>query len=212
MLHYLHWRSPRPSPIHTFVSSLLLAERKWGQDPQDAPYGVPEDVGYLDVDPSPVDVQVAVEPDDKVRRVVVRPVVVVRVLCVLPLHSRHVGPEVVDGCCFQFEPTGCPICLSIWVGLTRIWLFHCSLILPSCPAASAKFPSGQFESGRQWNIEVGVNPTEVHEQMGHPVPCSLDPIFYHRCATYFRLSIPRGGEGAARQERASTSATSLKKI
>ena len=32
------------------------------------------------------------------------------------------------------------------------WLwFGCSTILPSHPAASAKFPSAQAESGRQWN-------------------------------------------------------------
>ena len=75
---------------------LLLAKRKsWNYPPQDA-QGVVEEVGDLDVD---VQVVVPVEPDDKVRRVVVRPVVVVGVLRELPLHSRgrHDGSEVVVG-------------------------------------------------------------------------------------------------------------------
>ena len=39
--------------------------------------------------------------------------------------------------------------------------------MSSCLAATAIFPLDQAESGRQWNIKV--NPTQVHEQMGHPV-------------------------------------------
>ena len=44
-------------------------------------------------------------------------------------------------------------------------------MLPSCPAASAKFPSAQSELGSQWNTQTlsQPNPTQVSEQMKHPV-------------------------------------------
>ena len=42
-------------------------------------------------------------------------------------------------------------------------------ILPSCPAASAKFPSAQAELGRQWNTQNSSQPNPVYEHMGRPV-------------------------------------------
>ena len=55
------------------------------------------------------------------------------------------------------------------VGLTWIFMFHHAAQLPSCPAASAKFPSEQAGLGRQWNTCQQVNPTQISEQMKHPV-------------------------------------------
>ena len=42
-------------------------------------------------------------------------------------------------------------------GMGWLW-FEYYLILSSCPAASAKFPSTQVESGQQLNIKIQVNP------------------------------------------------------
>ena len=42
-------------------------------------------------------------------------------------------------------------------------------ILPSCQAASAKFPSAHAESGRQWNTQNPRQPNPVYEHMGRPV-------------------------------------------
>ena len=44
-----------------------------------------------------------------------------------------------------------------------------STMLPCCPASSAKLTSGHTELGRQWNIKNKVNPTQVLEEMPHPV-------------------------------------------
>ena len=41
--------------------------------------------------------------------------------------------------------------------------------MPSCPAASAKFPSSQAESGREWNTRNPSRQNPVYEQMNHPV-------------------------------------------
>ena len=53
-------------------------------------------------------------------------------------------------------------------GLGWLW-FQCSTILPSCPAASAKFPSAQAQSGRQWNTRNPSQQNPVYEHMGRPV-------------------------------------------
>ena len=63
--------------------------------------------------------------------------------------------------------TGWPISCRTWVGLTLIWD-----VPPSCPAAQPVLPI--FHQPRQNQAEGGtdkikVNPTEVRQEMGHPV-------------------------------------------
>ena len=41
-----------------------------------------------------------------------------------------------------------------WVDLE----FESSTVLPNCPAAPAKFPPAQAESGRQWNTQISSQP------------------------------------------------------
>ena len=53
-------------------------------------------------------------------------------------------------------------------GLGWVW-FQGSTILPSLPAASAKFPSAHAESGRQWNTQNPRQTNPVYEHMGRPV-------------------------------------------
>ena len=62
---------------------------------------------------------------------------------------------------FQNLCTGCPK----WAETFDL----CSIILPSCPAASAKFPSAQAESGRQWNTRNPSQQNPVSSHLGHPV-------------------------------------------
>ena len=50
------------------------------------------------------------------------------------------------------------------------WLwFGCSTTLPTRTATSAKFLSTLGELGRQWNVQNQSQPTQVSEQMNHPV-------------------------------------------
>ena len=65
-------------------------------------------------------------------------------------------------------------------GLSWIW-FGCSIILPSCLAASAKFPLAQSESGRQWSTQNPSQPNPVHEQMGHSIFLGVYPINSDDC-------------------------------
>ena len=53
----------------------------------------------------------------------------------------------------------------VWVDC---W-FGCSTILPSCSAASAKFPSAQAECGRQWNSQTLSQPNP--DTRGDGSPC-----------------------------------------
>ena len=46
----------------------------------------------------------------------------------------------------------------------------CSTILPSCSAAFAKFPPAQAESAESGTVKIQVNPTQVRQEMGHPIP------------------------------------------
>ena len=54
--------------------------------------------------------------------------------------------------------------------------------MPSCLAASAKFPPAQAESGRQWNSQNPSKPNPGREVMDHPVfRCSpLNKYMYYR--------------------------------
>ena len=63
-------------------------------------------------------------------------------------------------------------------GIGWLW-FLCSTILPSCPAAPAKFPSAQAESGRQWNIRNSSQQNPVSAHFGHPVDWWVITLAWH---------------------------------
>ena len=49
------------------------------------------------------------------------------------------------------------------------WVDFDFCVPPSCPAASAKFPSAQAELGRQWNTQNPSQQNPVSAHLGHPV-------------------------------------------
>ena len=50
-----------------------------------------------------------------------------------------------------------------WVGMTRIFS------IPFMPWLIRNRQKGLDNWARWWNIQIKVNPTQVHEQLGHPV-------------------------------------------
>ena len=92
------------------------------------------------------------------------------------LHSHSGNPNSVQG-------VPC-VCRPGW-----LW-FLCSTILPSCPDSSAKFPSAQAESGRQWNTGNPNQQNPVYENMGCPVcPTYVRSIMQHERRTKARYAM-----------------------
>ena len=76
----------------------------------------------------------------------------------------HKRPEwcLVDRLVIGKWHTGCPICSCTWFGLTLILILH-------CPPDSTWTYGKLAEAAGAVNIQLKVNPTQVHDQMGHPV-------------------------------------------
>ena len=77
--------------------------------------------------------------------------------------------------------TGCPICF--WTGLG--WILY---VPPSCPVSQPVLPNSlqpqqnQADSG---TLKIQVNPTQVHEPMGHPVLMSYEILIHGEHVTHF---------------------------
>ena len=85
---------------------------------------------------------------------------------------------------FQVFGTERPISWQAWVGLTLIWD-----VPPSCPAAQPVLPishqprQNQAEGG---TAKIKVNPTQVRQEMGHPVD------FFHEIMQDCDIIFPDG--------------------